>query len=61
MDWVTSHVSSGAEMDSPIGFAAGNALEVLESVETLRVRAFDLEELVCIRRHPSPFDRLRID
>ncbi len=38
-----------SEMDAPIGYAIGNSLEVLESVETMRgVGPGDLEELVCV-------------
>ena len=38
------------EMDTPIGYAIGNSLEILESVETLRgCGPSDLEELVCVQ------------
>ncbi|MBT4059322.1 MAG: thymidine phosphorylase [Euryarchaeota archaeon] len=38
------------KMDTPIGYAIGNSLEILESVETLRGNGpADLEELVCVQ------------
>ncbi len=37
-------------MDSPIGYAIGNSLEILESIETLRGNGpADLEELICVQ------------
>ncbi|MBN17799.1 MAG: thymidine phosphorylase [Euryarchaeota archaeon] len=46
---ISTHVTL-TEMDTPIGYAAGNAVEIVESIETLKgAGPADLEELVCIQ------------
>jgi len=46
---ISTHVTL-TEMDTPIGNAAGNAVEIVESIETLKGSGpADLEELVCIQ------------